>query len=98
MLLTTVTRRFIVDVGGVLDKSLKHFSDRAIFLGDIFPGGNIPGVNFLGGFFPGGFFPGGIFPDTLSLMYNSFFLVNDTLIIIVVSHKNLPSRSAGQPT
>ena len=72
MLLTTVTRRSIADVGGVLDKSLKHFSDRAIFFGDILPGGNFPGGNFLGGFFPGGFFLGCIFPDTLSLIHSTY--------------------------
>ena len=33
-----------------------------------------------------------------SLKYNTFFSVNDTLILVVVFHKALSSRGAGQST
>ena len=39
-----------------------------------------------------------IYSTKLSLKYNTFFSVNDTLILVIVFHKNLPSRGAGQPT
>ena len=32
------------------------------------------------------------------LKYSTFFLVNDTVILIVVFHKALTLRGAGQPT
>ena len=38
-----------------------------------------------------------IYSTKLSLKYNTFFSVNDTLILVIVFHKNLPSRGAGQP-
>ena len=34
----------------------------------------------------------------LSLKYNTFFSVNDTLILVVIFHKTLPSHGAGQST
>ena len=34
--------------------------------------------------------------EIYSLKYNTFFLVNDTLILIVVFHKTLPLLGAGQ--
>ena len=39
-----------------------------------------------------------MFNIILSLKYNTFFSANDTLILVAVFHKTLPSRGAGQPT
>ena len=75
MLLTTVTKRSIVHVGGVLDTSLKLVTIKSLKMnnykimstifrrrGSIFPGEILFGGMLPGGNFPGSNFLGGFFP------------------------------------